>query len=252
MLVLCCVHGEQKRQRERVATVTGSDAGVVCAWPPYACEVPFAALVEEHGGVWVRSDGREEGDEVGCDDSEDEEQNEEEEEGSEGGRVRWLSWRGTVKAFGEMGFEGVDEAGSSGGGSSVSRVGHVFGCRYCDYQSSVKGSVTRHERSHSGEKPYGCRYCDYRSSEKGNVTVHERRHTGEKPFGCRYCDYRSSQKGPVTAHERRHTGEKPFGCRYCDYRSSQKSSVTAHERSHTGQPNERATQQRHRRLPLES
>jgi uncharacterized Zn-finger protein len=35
--------------------------------------------------------------------------------------------------------------------------------------------VTRHERVHSGEKPYGCHYCEYRAADASNVTAHERR-----------------------------------------------------------------------------
>lgn len=45
-------------------------------------------------------------------------------------------------------------------------------CRYCE--KSFFGSVDkeRHERTHTGERPFACHVCNYRSTQLGNLTRH--------------------------------------------------------------------------------
>jgi hypothetical protein len=68
------------------------------------------------------------------------------------------------------------------------------------------GSAVDDESVVDGDAPpmkrFGCRFCEYRSAEASNVTRHERSHTGEKPFGCRFCEYRSAEASKITVHER--------------------------------------------------
>ena len=50
-----------------------------------------------------------------------------------------------------------------------------YGCRFCDFKSNLKFSVQRHERTHTGKKPFACRYCPYTNSS-GNMKKHEESH----------------------------------------------------------------------------
>ena len=71
--------------------------------------------------------------------------------------------------------------------------GNVYTCQYCSYASNRKNNVARHERLHTGDKPFACTLCDFRTTQKSNLVIHERTHNGERPFQCRYCDYRAVQ-----------------------------------------------------------
>ena len=110
-----------------------------------------------------------------------------------------------------------------------------FSCDQCDYRCSVSGNLSRHVRTHSGEKPFSCDQCDYRCSERGSLTKHMRMHSGEKPFSCDQCDYRCSVSGNLSRHVRTYSGEKPFSCDKCDYRCSERGSLTKHMRTHSGE-----------------
>ena len=67
-----------------------------------------------------------------------------------------------------------------------------------------RGNLARHERKHTGEKPYACTVCDKRFRISSHCKAHERTHTGEKPFPCRVpgCGLRFTESGNRRYHER--------------------------------------------------
>ena len=58
----------------------------------------------------------------------------------------------------------------------------TFECKHCDKAFSEARNLKRHERIHTGEKPFKCKKCNKTFSQAGNLKLHERKHTGEKPI----------------------------------------------------------------------
>ncbi|XP_077545045.1 uncharacterized protein LOC144158218 isoform X2 [Haemaphysalis longicornis] len=70
------------------------------------------------------------------------------------------------------------QAAPRGGGWAAGRppaqLSHA--CRFCPQRFSSPCYLARHERSHTGERPFPCRLCAMAFSRKDNLRVHERRY----------------------------------------------------------------------------
>ncbi|KAJ1616428.1 hypothetical protein T492DRAFT_895509, partial [Pavlovales sp. CCMP2436] len=96
----------------------------------------------------------------------------------------------------------------------------------CEYRATKAGDLTRHKRTHSGERPYACNKpgCGYKAAEAGSFTAHKRTHSGERPYA-------------FTAHKRTHSGERPYACNEpgCSYKAAGAGTPAKHKRTHSGE-----------------
>lgn len=79
-----------------------------------------------------------------------------------------------------------------------------FKCSHCPMEFDKPSLCARHERVHTGERPYKCDQCNRGFSQKNSLVSHQKAiHGREKPYKCALCPYASSQKGNLRAHVRR-------------------------------------------------
>ena len=81
-------------------------------------------------------------------------------------------------------------------------------CNQCEYASSVKSSLRRHLKIHSGEKSNKCNQCEFASAQAGTLKNHLKTHSGEKSNKCYQCDFASFQAGHLRKHMKMRSGEK--------------------------------------------
>ena len=111
-----------------------------------------------------------------------------------------------------------------------------FRCSECSRNCSTHQGLTRHMRTHTGEKPYRCDVCGKGFSQSSNLFKHKRTHTGEKPYSCDVCGKDFADPSSLTRHVRTHTGER-FLCRVCGAGYTRQYTLKKHMKQHHLAPN---------------
>ncbi|XP_075034534.1 uncharacterized protein LOC142095488 [Mixophyes fleayi] len=110
-----------------------------------------------------------------------------------------------------------------------------FLCSECGKCFTQKSHLDKHQRLHRSEKPFSCSECGICFTRKAGLVGHQRLHTGEKPFPCSQCGKCFTQKSHLVTHQRFHRSDKPFPCSECGKCFTQKSDLVTHQRIHTGE-----------------
>ena len=109
-------------------------------------------------------------------------------------------------------------------------VGDIYRCHFCGKSFNTKPDVTRHLRTHTGDRPFKCPLCEKSFTCKSSLKTHLKNHIG-KSISCSYCDKKFNVDSDRVRHESIHTGQKPWRCLTCGKSYSCKSTVKVHIRT---------------------
>lgn len=92
-----------------------------------------------------------------------------------------------------------------------------YTCKHCDKSFTVAAGLAYHtKKKHSEGKMYVCQYCKAEFAQSIELTRHVRTHTGDRPYVCRECGKGYSQASGLTAHlHTSHSMSEPRDCQKC-------------------------------------
>lgn len=107
-------------------------------------------------------------------------------------------------------------------------------CDICDKAFSTSSSLNTHRRIHSGEKPHACNVCGKTFTASSNLYYHKLTHTTDKPHKCTLCSKSFATPGDLRCHMHVHNGTWPFRCEICNRGFSKQTNLKNHMLIHSG------------------
>jgi len=107
-------------------------------------------------------------------------------------------------------------------------------CDICDKAFSTSSSLNTHRRIHSGEKPHACNVCGKTFTASSNLYYHKLTHTTDKPHKCTQCSKSFATPGDLRCHMHVHNGTWPFRCDICNRGFSKQTNLKNHMLIHSG------------------
>ncbi|XP_035910985.1 zinc finger protein 497-like [Anopheles stephensi] len=109
-----------------------------------------------------------------------------------------------------------------------------YTCDICGVTMRYRPSFRYHMRIHYHEQmgTFKCQYCDRVFGTRARLERHERVHTGERPYACHLCPKTFIHSGQLATHISRHNNERGHLCAQCGKAFLSKAMLRQHQESH--------------------
>lgn len=105
-------------------------------------------------------------------------------------------------------------------------------CDVCGKAFTSASGMRRHQRTHTGHRPFVCDECSKAFAQISDLRKHKIIHVGAKPFVCDACGKAFARFSDLVRHKKIHTGQKPFVCDVCEKTFSRSATLSEHKRIH--------------------
>ncbi|XP_058058629.1 oocyte zinc finger protein XlCOF6-like [Anopheles bellator] len=109
-----------------------------------------------------------------------------------------------------------------------------FTCEICGLTIKYRPTFTFHMRNHHHEQmgTFRCTFCERTFGTRARLERHERSHTGERPFTCHLCPKTFANATQLAAHRSRHINERGHRCAVCGKAFFSKAILRQHQLTH--------------------
>ncbi len=111
----------------------------------------------------------------------------------------------------------------------------MYCCSTCGKECISPSKLKRHERVHTGEKPFKCDHCQKNFSRKDNLESHMSGHV-KKTYHCEICKKTFQRQVYLYKHRKCHRNIEKFRCDKCPTSFTRLDNLKRHKQNRHNNP----------------